>query len=199
MSYIESQFGNPRGLFGHIAGLIMAYENRERNLWALSLLDIQPEDRLLEIGFGPGWTIEQASKLTYKGLVAGVDRSITMVRQAGLRNRASVRIGRVLLRQGFAAQIPFDDAMFHKAYAVNSFHEWDDAVGGLKEVERLLHPGGVLLIVEHPHDGNTESGLQQLQTSIAEKVSKAGFINIRFVDNRFQNRAAVAVRGTKSL
>jgi hypothetical protein len=30
MNYITSQFGNPRGLIGHLVGLVMAYENRER-------------------------------------------------------------------------------------------------------------------------------------------------------------------------
>jgi len=79
MNYIESQFGNPRGIIGHLVGMIMAYENRRRNEWALSLLNIQPTDRILEIGYGPGWAIQQASRFTTQGLVAGVDSSETLL------------------------------------------------------------------------------------------------------------------------
>ena len=50
------QFSRPTGLLGRVAGLIMATRpsNLERNMRTLALADIQPEDRVLEIGFGPG-------------------------------------------------------------------------------------------------------------------------------------------------
>jgi len=53
---IYSQFGEPRGVLGRVAGYIMANRpsNIERNDWALSLLEIGAADRILEIGFGPG-------------------------------------------------------------------------------------------------------------------------------------------------
>ncbi len=79
MDHLESQFTNPHGLIGHLVGFIMAFENRERNRWALSLLNILPTDGLLEIGFGPGWAIQHASRIAVAGWVAGVDRSATMV------------------------------------------------------------------------------------------------------------------------
>jgi protein-L-isoaspartate O-methyltransferase len=53
---IHAQFGHPTGFWGRAAGLLMAHHtsNRRRNAWAVSLLDVHPEDRVLEIGFGPG-------------------------------------------------------------------------------------------------------------------------------------------------
>ena len=70
----------------------MAYENRERNAWAVSLLKVQEADRVLEIGFGPGWAIERVAALASAGFVAGVEHSQTMVHLQGLD-----RFGRILM------------------------------------------------------------------------------------------------------
>lgn len=197
MNYIESQFGNPGGIIGHLVGLVMAYENRERNQRALSLLDIQPTDRILEIGFGPGWAIQQAGKLAVNGTVAGVDKSQTMVQQANFRNRAKVNAGQVILRQGSANAISFDDNTCDKVYAVNSFHEWEDQTRGIQEARRVLVRGGALLIVEHPHGSVSEEDLQAMQKECTGKLEEAGFIHVRFFLDHIQGRPAVAVRGIK--
>ena len=198
MNYIGSQFGNPRGLIGHLVGLIMAYENRARNQWALSLLDIQPTDRILEIGFGPGWAVQEASKIAQDGLVAGVDRSLTMVKQATVRNRIRIKSGHVSLRLGTATEIPFDNGVFNKVYAVNSFHEWDDPMVGLQETRRVLRRGGLLLIVEHPHEVSTKTKLKELQTSLSEKLNKTHFIHIQSEIKHIQKRPALSIQALRS-
>ena len=196
MKYIESQFGNPRGLIGHLAGIIMAYENRSRNLWALSLLEIRPADQVLEIGFGPGWAIQQASRMAVNGLVAGVDLSRTMLAQAKFRNRIGIKSGRVDLRSGTAASIPFEDEQFDKVYAVNSFHEWGEALPGLMEARRVVKPGGLLAIVEHPHGKLDAKRIQEIQNDLATQISSAGF-DVEQYTNRIQGRTAIAIVGKK--
>ena len=49
---IHSQFAHLEGWVGPLVRLILAWKNREHNVWALSMLDIQPEDQVLEIGYG---------------------------------------------------------------------------------------------------------------------------------------------------
>jgi SAM-dependent methyltransferase len=93
MNYIVSQFAHPRGLVGRLVGYLMTYENRERNAWAVSLLNVHKNDRVLEIGFGPGWAIQQMATLATAGFVAGVDHSEAMVQVATERNAAAVRAG----------------------------------------------------------------------------------------------------------
>ena len=53
---IVRQFGRPTGIVGRLVGLVMATRtsNRERNRRTIELLQIQPDDRVLEIGYGPG-------------------------------------------------------------------------------------------------------------------------------------------------
>jgi 2-polyprenyl-3-methyl-5-hydroxy-6-metoxy-1,4-benzoquinol methylase len=78
-TYIYSQFGRPRGVLGRVAGYIMATRpsNIERNNWALSLLEITPADRILEIGFGPGIAAGKAAAQAAE--VVGIDCSALMV------------------------------------------------------------------------------------------------------------------------
>src|SRR5215203_2750916 len=101
---VRSQFGRPTGLPGRIAGGIMAHRasNRRRNAWAVSLLDVRRDDRVLEIGFGPGIAISELSARAPEGYVCGLDHSAMMVRHAARRNADAVRRGEVDLRLGSA-------------------------------------------------------------------------------------------------
>ncbi len=61
---VVSQFMHPRGLSGHLVGWEMALRpsNRKRNVWAVSVMDVQPDDRVLEIGFGPGIAVREIAR-----------------------------------------------------------------------------------------------------------------------------------------
>ena len=105
---LVAQFGNPNGFLGRVAGFIMRFRssNRERNRRTLTLLGIQPEDEVLEIGFGPGLAIELPSQLAHRGKVVGIDHSELMLRQAGRRNAKAIATGRVELSLGSADHLP---------------------------------------------------------------------------------------------
>ena len=74
---VVDQFHRPRGFSGRLAGWVMANRssNRRRNAWVITLLDVAPTDRVLEIGFGPGIAIREAAARATEGLVCGVDHS----------------------------------------------------------------------------------------------------------------------------
>jgi SAM-dependent methyltransferase len=81
---VRAQFGRPTGLSGHGGGLLMAHRssNRRRNAWAVSLLDVRPDDCVLEIGFGPGLAIRELARLATEGHVCGIDHSELMLPRA---------------------------------------------------------------------------------------------------------------------
>ena len=58
---LASQFRQPRGFIGKIIGQGMVRDNTESNNWTISLLDVQPDDNVLEVGFGPGVAIKTLS------------------------------------------------------------------------------------------------------------------------------------------
>ena len=71
--FIARQSGRPNGFLGRLIARIMAKETAGANTAAVRLLELQPTDHVLEVGFGHGCTIEQVARLVPQGFVAGVD------------------------------------------------------------------------------------------------------------------------------
>lgn len=139
--FVENQ-RHPSGFMGKLAALRMIRGNAEAVEWAVNLLDLKENDQVLEVGFGPGVGIERAAALAARGRVAGVDSSPTMLAMARKRNDKAIVEGRVDLRLGDASSMPFPDNSFDKAFAVNVLYFFEDPVSSLREIHRVLKPGG---------------------------------------------------------
>lgn len=139
------QFGRPTGLLGRLAGCLMSKADQD-DRWVVELLEVRPEDRVLEVGFGPGVAIGLLAERATAGLVAGVDPSEVMVRQARGRNRAAGRAGRIELRRGSAEALPWPDGHFTRACAIHTLYFWPSVEAGLRELHRVLAPGGRLVL-----------------------------------------------------
>ena len=139
------QFGHPSGWLGRLAGVLMA-RGAEDDHWVVDLLDVQPHDRVLEVGFGPGVAVELLARRASSGLVAGVDPSEVMLRQAIKRNREAIRAGRVRLQLGSVSALPYRDASFTKACAIHSLYFWPSIEDGLRELQRVLQPQARLVL-----------------------------------------------------
>jgi ubiquinone/menaquinone biosynthesis C-methylase UbiE len=179
---LVSQFHQPHGFGGRAAGWVMAKRrsNRERNIWAVGLLNVQADDRVLEIGFGPGIAIQEFARRATSGHVVGVDHSEVMVHQARKRNAAAVSAGRVDLRLGSADALPAFDAPFDKILAVNSLMFWDDPVARLKELRELLRPGGQIAIAYQPRGpGSTNEAAARTGQEIAKHFAAVGLTEVR--------------------
>jgi ubiquinone/menaquinone biosynthesis C-methylase UbiE len=155
MRPLFEQFARPSGWLGRLAGSLMS-KGADDDRWLVDLLDVQAEDRVLEVGFGPGVAVELIAARATRGLVAGVDPSDVMVREASERNLQSVRAGRVQLRQGTVLELPFPDSSLTKELALHSIYFWPSLEQGLRELYRVLAPGGRLAIgvrMYQPHAG----------------------------------------------
>jgi SAM-dependent methyltransferase len=179
---VRAQFGRPTGVPGRIAGWIMAHResNRRRNAWAVSLLDVQRGDRVLEIGFGPGLAIRELSQRAPEGYVCGLDHSHLMVQQAAKRNADGVRRGRVDLRLGAADSLPAFDAPFDKILAVNVVGFWDRPIEVLGNLRGLLRTGGRLAIAFQPRGpGATDEAAASTGQELVAALRDAGFSQVR--------------------
>src|SRR5919197_4447250 len=173
-----AQFHRPTGAVGHVAGWIMGRRssNVARNRWAVRLLDVQPTDRVIELGFGPGVAIAALATRATRGLVVGVDHSQVMVRQARRRNRAAVRAGRVRLIHAPVERLSTGDGPFDAALAVNTVGMWADPTARLRELARLLRPGGRIAVVSQPRrPGATAATSAAAANELAGLLTEAGF------------------------
>ena len=168
-------FGRPKGVLGRLGGVIMARVNRDAAVQVIEVLDVRPDDKVLEVGFGPGVAIQMLLHRVPAGSVAGVDQSQEMVRQAAARNADALRSRRADLRYGSVERLPFADETFDKALAINSMQAWPDARAGLREIRRVLKHGGNVALGFTVNSGQPKEG-------VAELLAAAGFAQPRIVD-----------------
>ena len=168
-------FGRPNGVLGRLGGVIMARLNRDAAAQIIEMLDVRPDDTVLEVGFGPGVAIQLLLHRVPAGSVAGIDYSQEMVRQAAALNAAALRNRRVDLRYGSVERLPFADGTFDKALAINSMQAWSDARAGLLEIQRVLKHGGNVALGFTVNSGQPKEG-------VAESLTAAGFAQARIVD-----------------
>lgn len=142
----DSQFGAPRGVRGWIAGQVVSRLTSEANRWAVGCLGVMPGDRLLDIGCGPGLGLAIAAGAARGGWVTGVDSSPIMLRQARRRNRGRRREGGVTVVAADACALPFPDRRFHRAWSLNSMQFWPVPEVGMRELHRVLAPGGRVVV-----------------------------------------------------
>ena len=200
---LAQQFRQPSGFLGKLLGFLFRM-NREGNDWTIGLLEIQPTDHVLEIGFGPGLAIQKAATLASQGRVAGVDFSEVMLRQARKRNAAAITAGLVELKLGAAATLPYTDNSFDKIFAANVIYFWRDPLANLKEVRRVLKPGGRLALYLIAKEDLakfklTQTGVYTLYTGeeVVALLAQAGFHRARFETKAERLRTGVCALAEK--
>lgn len=202
MSLIEkvvAQFVRPTGFWGKIVGFILAHRpsNLERNAWAISLLNLQPSDRVLEIGFGPGVTIQKMSEMVSHGVIWGIDHSEVMFRQASKRNQRAIATGRVRLALTSVSQLPAFDGPFDKILDVNGYQFWPNQIEGLRGLREQLRPGGIIALVHQPRNlGATEADTTEAGERFARDLEVAGFNDIKVKRKLMKPVSTVYVQGS---
>lgn len=176
------QFHHPSGAGGHVVGWVMGRRssNVTRSRWAVDVLDVQPTERVLELGCGPGVAVAALAARAVDGLVVGVDHSPVMIAQAGRRNVSAVRAGRVRLVEASVERLTVEDGPFDAALAVNTATMWPDPPARLRELRRLLRPGGRMALVSQPRcPGATAATTAAAADELAALLTDAGFVHLR--------------------
>lgn len=194
---LDAAFAHPKGPLGRLGGLIMARSTGQRNEWTISLLNVEDDDRILEVGSGPGALIEALTARVRGGFIAGVDASPLMVQQASQRNALAIRTGQVEIKQGSAMALPFGDMLFDKALSANSVHIWPDKLSGVMEMRRVLKPGGVIALVVQPVWAKTESEVKEIGAELVDVLLAAGFQRTRLEFKPMKPIASVCSLGIK--
>jgi len=115
----------------------------------LALMDLQPSDRVLDLGCGTGWASRRLARVADE--VVGLDVADEMLRRA---EHASSDFTNVRYLWGSAEKIPVPDNYFIKVLSVESFYYYADQGTALDELRRVLQPGGKLFILINLYKDN---------------------------------------------
>ncbi|MCX6319565.1 MAG: class I SAM-dependent methyltransferase [Bacteroidetes bacterium] len=139
---LARQLRQPTGEAGIRTGEMMNKANATLYDFTLKCIGLQGNEQVLEIGFGNGLLFSKIMQAAPEVQVTGLDFSDDMVEIAHEHNREFIQQGRLFLQKGSSAAMPFADASFDIIYCINVVYFWDEPAAHLKEVLRVLKPGG---------------------------------------------------------
>ncbi|WFU23608.1 methyltransferase domain-containing protein [Bradyrhizobium sp. CB1717] len=142
--FIAEHAQDARGLLGRLIAFIMARETWRENLRVMDALRIGTADHVLDIGCGHGRSLTELAARAPQGRISGVDPSQLMVEIATQRSRSLIEAARVKVVLSGVELLPFHDDAFDKAQCVHVLYFWKDLGRSLREIARVLKPGGRL-------------------------------------------------------
>jgi ubiquinone/menaquinone biosynthesis C-methylase UbiE len=121
--------------------------------WGLSHVAVEKDHVILDVGCGGGRTINKLAALAAQGKVYGVDYSEESVAASQRTNAREITQGHVDVRLGSVSRLPFPEGMFDLVTAVETHFWWPDLPGDMREVFRVVKPGGKLIVIAEVYKG----------------------------------------------
>ena len=147
MEKIMKQARMPTGRFGTFCARLMNIGHSNVTRWGLSHISINKDDTILDIGCGGGKTINTLAKIATEGKVYGIDYSEISVAVSTNKNKRLIDKGQVKILHASVDSLPFSDDIFDLVIAVESYYFWPDLINNLKEIRRVLKPGGSVILI----------------------------------------------------
>lgn len=209
IAVLPRQVRKPMWWPGRFFARVMNATHAGLTRWGLSHVTIGENSTILDVGCGGGRTIRTLAEMASAGKVCGIDYSNASVAVARSTNARAIEAGRVDIRQGTVSQLPYADATFDVVTAVETHYYWPDLVNDLREVRRVLKPGGTFAIIAEAYKGgkfDAVSGLTMKVMLSAKYLSvdehrqlfeAAGFADVATFEER--GKGWLCVIGKKSV
>jgi ubiquinone/menaquinone biosynthesis C-methylase UbiE len=164
---------------------------------AIELMAVPSDGRVLDVGCGSGWASRLLAEKATDGGVVGIDIADEMIKVA---RDQSASFRNVEFQVASAEKLPFDDGEFSHAFSMESLYYYADMSQALREIKRVLRPGGCFVTVVDLYQENapTEQWVEQLKVPVqflstadyAALFERAGFVNVK--DRRLYDPAPIA-------
>lgn len=171
---------------------------REMRDYGLGMADLRPGMEVLDVGCGTGFLTEGILEVTDR--VWGLDITPEQLR------RAARKLGIPLVR-GDAEKLPFRAERFDAVLSSGSIEYWPSPVAALREMRRVLRPGGIALVggPTRPRDRLYRLLADNMmlfydEEEAADMFRQAGFrgVEIGYTGPRWKPDLAIVTRGVKA-
>ncbi|KAK6472227.1 putative methyltransferase YdaC-like [Huso huso] len=202
---ITQHLGHPKStLMGWVTQSLMKRNNRFLEENAVRLCEIQADNTVLEVGFGPGLGLQEAVQYLTdpRGKLLGLDYSEYMHKVARERLRDHIASGKVRLFQGRVESIPLPACSVDKVYHCNCHLYWPDMRAGNAELLRVMRPGALMvstLNLDFLRWGLSWGFLQGANVEpkpYLEALRAAGFTDVRLEEKYDKGRKFEAIFAT---
>lgn len=187
-SFWWSFFGKPTGAIGSLGARAMPRMVGRLYPMMARELDLRPDDELLDVGCGSARLL--ADEAAHIRRVAGLDASEIQVEMARRRLADRIAAGTAEIVLGDAMALPWEDGRFSVVSSLNCLKFVPDPGKALREMHRVLRPGGRLVItIDKQTDkwgrSGEVDGFGQWQWSVdhcRRMVEEAGFATVSVAD-----------------
>ena len=197
---IAQQLRKPSGEAGVVMGEKMNDGNQHLHRFVVEGIDIKDGAVVLEAGFGNGKFIAEIFEKTPNVKFYGIDYSETMVQEAGKNNQQLIDEGKVVLEHASLDAIPYSDNTFDHFFTVNTLYFWENPPLVLKEIKRVLKPGGSLHIGIRPKSNLTSLTFIQhgfTLYEIEDVVAMLKEANFKSIEHHTQQEPEIEFNGEK--
>jgi ubiquinone/menaquinone biosynthesis C-methylase UbiE len=153
------------------------FEPFQANRLGLEHISIENHHTILDVGCGGGRTVSKLAAIATQGKVYGIDYSDESVAATKRTNAQWIDLGRVEIRHGSVSQLPFPDGVFDLVTAVETHFWWPNLPGDMREVFRVLKPGGTLVFIAEIY-----KGANTMAAKLAEKYASRTGLTLLSVD-----------------
>jgi len=172
ITWLFFQVRKPSGWFGRLVLRAMNTSHGTMTEWALQELRVPRDAAILDVGCGGGSTVQKLAAITPEAHVVGVDFSATSVAVSQETNAEAIKSGRVRIEQASVAALPFPDCTFDLVTAVETHYYWPDLPANVREIYRVLKPGGQFVLIAETYRG----GPFRLLYGIVMPLLRAAFL-----------------------
>src|SRR5215470_11619189 len=167
---LESQCSKPNGWLGRFSLWRMNVSHSKLTDWGLGHVSIENRYTILDVGCGGGRTVNKLASIASEGKVYGVDHSEESVAITKRMNSQWISLGRVETRLGSVSELSFPDGMFDLVTAVETHFWWPNLPSDMREVFRVLKPGGMLILIAEVYKG-ANTAVSRLAEKYASRTS----------------------------
>ncbi len=173
MLWLFRQVRKPSGPLGRRIVQGMNLSHAAMTDWGLQQVVVPKDAVILDVGCGGGRTVRRLAALAPEGRIIGLDYSVASVAVSRDTNAQEIETGRVQIQQGSVATLPFSDGTFDIVTAVETHYYWPDLPANVREILRVLKPGGTFTLIAETYRG----GPFRLVYAIVMPLLRAAFLS----------------------